>query len=61
MPSFSESIDVDGNPMGIFLSVPSVAEPFPGVVVCHDGAGVDKYIREVAQRPGGGRLRRRCS
>ena len=50
MPSFNESIDVGGSPMRISLSVPSGAGPFPGVVVCHDGAGVDKYTREVMQR-----------
>ena len=50
MPSFSESIDVNGSSMGVYLSVPSGAGPFPGMVVCHNGAGVDKYTQEVTQR-----------
>ena len=50
MPSFSESIDVDGSPMGVYISVPTGPGPFPGMVVCHNGAGVDKYTREVTER-----------
>ena len=50
MRSFSDSIDVDGSPMGVFISVPRGDGPFPGMVVCHDGAGVDKYTQEVTQR-----------
>ena len=53
MPSFSERLEVGGSPMGVHISVPSGTGPFPGIVVCHDGAGVDRYTQEVTQRLAG--------
>ena len=50
MPSFSESIQVDGAEMELYISVPSGPGPFPAVVVSQHGGGVDTFIRGIADR-----------
>jgi dienelactone hydrolase len=38
MPSFTESIKVDGGDMEVYSSIPTGSGPFPAVVVIHHGA-----------------------
>ncbi len=50
MPSSWESASVNGLDMDLYLSLPDGPGPFPAVVVAHHGAGVDEFIRNVADR-----------
>jgi carboxymethylenebutenolidase len=50
MPSFWESIKVDGSDMRLYVSVPSGTGPFPAVVVIQHQGGVDDFIEEMTQR-----------
>jgi carboxymethylenebutenolidase len=50
MPSFWESIKVDGADMRLYVSVPSGTGPFPAVVVIQHQGGVDDFIEEMTQR-----------
>src|SRR5712691_5027097 len=50
MPSFWESIKVDGADMRLYVSVPAGAGPFPAVVVIQHQGGVDDFMEEMAQR-----------
>ena len=50
MPSFWESIKVDGADMRLYVSVPSEAGPFPAVVVIQHQGGVDDFVEEMTQR-----------
>ena len=50
MPSFRESVKADGDEMQMYVSVPSGAGPFPGVVVIHHGGGVDQFSQDMADK-----------
>src|SRR2546428_7954439 len=50
MPSFWESIKVDGAGMRLYVSVPSGTGPFPAVVVIQHQGGVDDFMEEMTQR-----------
>ena len=53
MPSFWETIKVDGQDMRVYVSVPSGSGPFPAVVVSQHGGGVDQFIRDMSDRLAG--------
>jgi carboxymethylenebutenolidase len=53
MPSFWEKLQVDGREMDLYASVPSGSGPFPGVVVCQHGGGVDRFIQTICDRLAG--------
>src|SRR5713101_7085546 len=50
MPSFWESIQVDGADMRLYTSVPDGTGPFPAVVVIQHQGGVDDFMEEMTQR-----------
>ena len=50
MPSFWETINVYGQDMRVYVSVPSGSGPFPAVVVSQHGGGVDQFIRDMSDR-----------
>jgi len=50
MPSFWESIKVDGADMRLYVSVPSGTGSFPAVVVIQHQGGVDDFMEEMTQR-----------
>jgi carboxymethylenebutenolidase len=50
MPSFWESMKVDGADMRLYVSVPSGTGSFPAVVVIQHQGGVDDFIEEMTQR-----------
>ena len=50
MPSFTETIKVDGGDMEVYSSIPRGSGPFPAVVVIHHGAGVDQFTKDMADR-----------
>jgi carboxymethylenebutenolidase len=50
MPSFWENTKVDGEEMGMYVSVPGGSGPFPAVVVIHHGAGVDQFSRDMTDK-----------
>ena len=52
MASFWETVQVDGQDMDVYASVPSGQGqgPFPAVIVSQHGGGVDKFIQEMADR-----------
>ena len=50
MPSFWEKIQVAGNDMDLYASVPSGAGPFPAVVVAHPASGVGEFTRSITDR-----------
>ena len=50
MPTFSESIQVNGEEMNLYVSVPGGSGPFPGIVVIQHGAGVDQFTRDMTDR-----------
>ena len=50
MPSFWESIKVDGADMRLYVSVPSGTGLFPAVVVIQHQGGVDDFVEEMTQR-----------
>ena len=54
MPNFWENLQVDGSEMRMYCSVPDGAGPFPGVVVIHHGAGLDKFSRDMADKVAAG-------
>jgi len=45
-----ESIQVDGQDMDLYLSLPGGSGPFPAVVVSQHGGGVDQFIRDITDR-----------
>ena len=53
MPSFTEKIQVDGQQMDLYASVPRGSGPFPAVVVAQHGGGVDTFIRSICDRLAG--------
>jgi carboxymethylenebutenolidase len=50
MPSFWEKLQVDGQEMDLYASVPSGSGPFPAVVVSQHGSGVDQFIQTICDR-----------
>ena len=45
-----ETIDVNGQEMDIYLTMPDSPGPFPAVVVSQHGGGIDQFMREMADR-----------
>ena len=50
MPSFWENIQVDGQDMDMYASVPSGSGPFSAIVVSQHGGGVDQFIQTICDR-----------
>ena len=50
MPSFTETLKVDGEDMQAYTSVPSGAGPFPAVVVIQAAGGVNEFIRGISDK-----------
>ena len=50
MPSFWEKIQVDGQDMDLYASVPSGSGPFSAIVVSQHGGGVDTFIQNICDR-----------
>ena len=50
MASFWETIQVGGQDMHAYASVPSGSGPFPAVIVSQHGGGVDQFIRDMADK-----------
>ena len=53
MPSFWEKIQVDGQDMNLYASLPGGSGPFPAVVIAQHAGGVDKFIQSIADRLAG--------
>ena len=62
MASFWENLQVDGQDMQLYASVPSssggFSPPHPAVVIAHPASGVAEFTQSIADRLGRGRLRR---
>ena len=50
MPSFWEKLQVAGNDMDMYASVPSGSGPFSAIVVSQHGGGVDRFIQTICDR-----------
>lgn len=50
MPSFWESVEVEGRQMDLYASVPSGSGPFPAIVVAHPASGVGEFTQGIADR-----------
>ena len=50
MPDFSEEIQVDGQPMELYVSVPEGSGPFPAIVVPQHSKGAGDFIRGICAR-----------
>ncbi len=50
MPSFWEKVQVDGEDMDVYASVPSGSGPFAAIVVSQHGGGVDRFIQTICDR-----------
>ena len=50
MPSFWEKIQVGGQDMDTYASVPSGSGPFAAIIVSQHGGGVDKFIQAICDR-----------
>jgi carboxymethylenebutenolidase len=50
MANFWETVQVDGNAMRLYVSVPEGKGPFAAVVVIQHQGGVDTFIEEMTQR-----------
>ncbi len=50
MPTSWESVQVDNHEMKMYVSQPSGAGPFPGVVVIHHGSGIDEFTRTMSDK-----------
>jgi carboxymethylenebutenolidase len=50
MADFWERLQVDGNDMQLFVSVPGGSGPFPAVVVIQHQGGLDAFVQEMTQR-----------
>ena len=50
MPSFWDKVQVENQDMELFVSTPTGAEPFPAVLVCQHGGGVDQFIQTICDR-----------
>lgn len=50
MPSFWETVEVDGLNMDLYASVPAGSGPFPAIVVAHPASGVGEFTQGIADR-----------
>ena len=50
MPSFTEKLQVNGQEMEMYASVPSGSGPFPAVVIAFHVGGVDEFDKAMADR-----------
>ena len=50
MPNSWESVQVDGNEMAIYLTIPEGDGPFPAVVVAPHNGGVDSWYQDMTRR-----------
>ncbi len=50
MPSFWEKLQVDGQDMPVYSSVPSGSGPFSTVVIAHPASGVAEFTQSIADR-----------
>ncbi|MDA0733991.1 MAG: dienelactone hydrolase family protein [Chloroflexi bacterium] len=50
MPSFWEKLQVDGQDMSVYASVPSGSGPFPAVLIAHPASGVAEFTQSIADR-----------
>ena len=50
MPSFTEKIQVNGQEMDLYASVPSGTGPFPAVVIAFHIGGIDPFEQAMADR-----------
>jgi len=50
MPSFWEKLQVDGQEMSVYSSVPSGSGPFPAVLIAHPASGVGEFTQSIADR-----------
>ena len=50
MPSFTETVKVNGQDMEIYSAIPEGSGPFPAVVVAHHGSGADEFSKTMADR-----------
>ena len=53
MPSFSETLQVNGQEMSTYVSVPSGSGPFPAVVVIQTIRGVNQFIKDQSDKLAG--------
>ena len=53
MPSFTETLQVNGQEMPTYVSVPSGAGPFPAVVVIQTIGGVNQFIKDQSDKLAG--------
>ena len=53
-----ETVTVDDNPMGLYLSQPDGAGPFPAIIVTQNQDGVPRFTQEMTRRVARGRLYR---
>ena len=52
MPSFWEKLQVEGQEMSVYSSVPNSSGPFPAIVIAHPVSGVAEFIQSIADRLG---------
>ena len=45
-----DTIQVDGQPVRVYLDIPAGSGPFPAVIVAQHGAGVDRFIEDRVER-----------
>jgi len=50
MPSCWEKLQVDGQDMSVYSSLPSGSGPFPAVVIAHPVSGVAEFTQSIADR-----------
>ena len=50
MPAFTEHLQVNGEDMEMYTSVPSGSGPFPGVVIAFHVGGLDEFDRVMADK-----------
>ena len=50
MPSFWEKLQVEGQEMSVYSSVPGGSGPFPAVVIAHPASGVAEFTQSIADR-----------
>lgn len=50
MPSFWEKLQVDGQYLPVYSSIPSGSGPFPVVVIAHPASGVAEFTQSIADR-----------
>jgi len=53
MPSFWETVEVDGKEMDLYASVPDGSGPFPAVVVAHPASGLGEFTQGIVNRLAG--------